>query len=432
MSPASPAIPSLSANIVSPAASSPSTDSQTADFSAVLAALPASDEHQGGVPVAATNTDATLVGLPAPATSGRILPDALPVDAEKNAIVTVASLITTAASQCARAKRTKVDGTGIEAAADTSVSEPAVAQSRRTCAEESQPQNVSMESTGATLPVSSVMPSPASDRSEKNSHRDENPDQGALRRNVPVLPEQASDRAAARAALHQSQSVEASAGVSEQPAEPAKQYAGPGPAAPTKPAEEVRIAIPASRTPSVEGLRRSLLAKAPDEVAVATPSALPASHRPFADAAAGPAIVGASVSPHDFAALVDRLASAREAVQPERAALVVLHHEFGPVNLRFRTDDSVLSVAMTSADPDFARAAAANPIGPVASAAQNDQAGASPQRDQGEAASQRDPSRSSGRQADHHDSRRNNDRSDLRSSGKQQHAAVAHEHGIFA
>ena len=63
----------------------------------------------------------------------------------------------------------------------------------------------------------------------------------------------------------------------------------------------------------------------------------------------------------DFAALVDRLVAAREAVQPPGALLTVAHAEFGPVELRFRHDERGLAVSLASADPDFARVAAAAP-----------------------------------------------------------------------
>lgn len=65
--------------------------------------------------------------------------------------------------------------------------------------------------------------------------------------------------------------------------------------------------------------------------------------------------------PHDFAALVDRLAAAREATQPQAVSVAVAHREFGPVRLQFRNEDGALSVALASADPDFARAVAAAP-----------------------------------------------------------------------
>ena len=71
--------------------------------------------------------------------------------------------------------------------------------------------------------------------------------------------------------------------------------------------------------------------------------------------------VGAAARPHDFAALVERLVAAREAVQPQTATLTVAHAEFGPVELRFRHEIGGLAVSLTSADPGFARAAAVAP-----------------------------------------------------------------------
>jgi hypothetical protein len=67
----------------------------------------------------------------------------------------------------------------------------------------------------------------------------------------------------------------------------------------------------------------------------------------------------AAIRPLDFAALVDRLSQAREAAGPQSVSLAVNHGEFGKVSLRFHHDDTGLSVAMTSPDPDFARAVSA-------------------------------------------------------------------------
>ena len=89
-------------------------------------------------------------------------------------------------------------------------------------------------------------------------------------------------------------------------------------------------------------------------------------------AAAAPVVPAptASPRPHDFAALVDRWVAAREAVQPQGATLTVAHAEFGPVELRFRHETRGLAVSLTSADPEFARAAAiASPLNLPVSAA---------------------------------------------------------------
>ena len=73
------------------------------------------------------------------------------------------------------------------------------------------------------------------------------------------------------------------------------------------------------------------------------------------------------VRPHDFAALIDRLTVAREAAVPQAVSITVTHQDFGPVRLNFGPQDAGLTVAMTSADPEFARAAAAAPalVAPV-------------------------------------------------------------------
>lgn len=86
-----------------------------------------------------------------------------------------------------------------------------------------------------------------------------------------------------------------------------------------------------------------------------------------------------AVRPQDFSALIDRLTAAREAMVPQTVAVTVAHQDFGPVRLRFRSEDAGLSVAMTSADPGFARAAAAAPL-PVLPASAADQSGVTPQR----------------------------------------------------
>lgn len=93
----------------------------------------------------------------------------------------------------------------------------------------------------------------------------------------------------------------------------------------------------------------------------------------------------AAERPHDFTALVDRLVAAREAMQPQSVTMAVRHAEFGAVQLRFQQDTSGLSVAMSSADPDFARAVSAAAL-PVQAASATDTASFS-QHGRGEAGS---------------------------------------------
>jgi hypothetical protein len=79
-----------------------------------------------------------------------------------------------------------------------------------------------------------------------------------------------------------------------------------------------------------------------------------------APAAAAPTSGSAALSSHDFTALVDRLVEAREAASPQSVHAAVSHREFGQVSLRFDQDGNGLSVAMSSSDPDFARAVQAS------------------------------------------------------------------------
>lgn len=113
-----------------------------------------------------------------------------------------------------------------------------------------------------------------------------------------------------------------------------------------------------SAEPGADFARRPVLLDLPmSEPAAALPPAS-ASAVQLGAALAAPAPV-ASLRPHDFTALVDRLVAAREAAQPQRALLTVAHAEFGPVELRFRHEERGLAVSLASADPDFARVAAA-------------------------------------------------------------------------
>ena len=120
-------------------------------------------------------------------------------------------------------------------------------------------------------------------------------------------------------------------------------------------------------------------------VAASTLSAdLPASQLAAVPPSAAAPVSAEALRPHDFAALVDRLVAAREAVQPRAATLTVAHAEFGPVELRFRHEERGLAVSLSSADPDFARAATAAPqvFVPPTTAAPSSEAGqGAPQRD---------------------------------------------------
>jgi hypothetical protein len=61
----------------------------------------------------------------------------------------------------------------------------------------------------------------------------------------------------------------------------------------------------------------------------------------------------------DFTALVDRLVEARNASVSQSTHASLNHAEFGQVSLHFQQDGDAMKVGMSSADPDFARAAQA-------------------------------------------------------------------------
>lgn len=62
----------------------------------------------------------------------------------------------------------------------------------------------------------------------------------------------------------------------------------------------------------------------------------------------------------DFATLVDTLNRAREEASPNAVRISMTHSDFGRVSMRFEQDDGGLAVAMSSADPGFARAVTAS------------------------------------------------------------------------
>jgi hypothetical protein len=155
-----------------------------------------------------------------------------------------------------------------------------------------------------------------------------------------------------------------------QPVTPQPAAAQPITSAP-QPIAQVRIEV----TPAVPVMR----ALPKEEVRPATsvlPTDLPATPvsttAPVASTAPAPLTpqpMPLADRPQDFSALIDRLVAAREAAGPQAVAVSVAHSDFGQVHLRFRQDDTGLSVAMASADPAFARAASAlPPILPVSDA----------------------------------------------------------------
>ncbi|WP_374420740.1 hypothetical protein [Novosphingobium arvoryzae] len=136
-------------------------------------------------------------------------------------------------------------------------------------------------------------------------------------------------------------------------------------------------AAPAEREAAVQQVRMIEPAAAQPVAASETVLAAPPVIRDAAPAAFT-ATTAAAERPHDFTALVDRLVAAREAMQPQSVTMAVRHAEFGAVQLRFQQDASGLSVAMASADPDFARAVSAA-VPPVQPASASDTASFSQQ-----------------------------------------------------
>jgi hypothetical protein len=138
-------------------------------------------------------------------------------------------------------------------------------------------------------------------------------------------------------------------------------------------------------------LSEALLPLGPTAANVSTPTFAIGSATVQPQPLGGNALPEALQRPQDFAQLIDRLVAAREAVQPQPVTLALAHAEFGKVELRFANDPGGLSVALASADPEFARAvqAAAAPIQAASEAAgaQSRQHGTSDQH--------RDPQRES-------------------------------------
>ena len=140
------------------------------------------------------------------------------------------------------------------------------------------------------------------------------------------------------------------------------------PAAPAPVAAEAQFTLASPAAPSGPAslrLRPVVEAPGPAPTESGTASPMPAMVADPAPIipnamAAGPAPAGVPALGHSFAAVVDRLMAAREAVQADGTAQPVAvnlrHAEFGTVSVRFEQRAEGLSVALASPDPDFARA----------------------------------------------------------------------------
>lgn len=207
----------------------------------------------------------------------------------------------------------------------------------------------------ATLPVIALVSQPASPGGLAS------PAETALSRE-PGRPTQAPIAASPQPAMSQPAVI--------QPAVSAAGQQTPPPSTPQLTA--LPEAAPAEREAAVQQVRMIEPAAAQPVAASETVLAAPPVIRDAAPAAIT-ATTAAAERPHDFTALVDRLVAAREAMQPQSVTMAVRHAEFGAVQLRFQQDASGLSVAMASADPDFARAVSAA-VPPVQAASASDTA----------------------------------------------------------
>ena len=216
------------------------------------------------------------------------------------------------------------------------------------------------------------------------------PGQAVSHRTVPTLPLSANPKAQAQMLRHTLMTAPISAEPVLQPVQP--QPVPPIQAVPP-PTEEIRIdvALPRLAMPlASDRAEPRPLTKFPElvlpEPAPESSSTITAAPTAAQAGPSQPAAPVPQVRPHDFAALIVRIAVAREAAAPQSVSITVSHQDFGPVRLSFRPEDTGLSVAISNADPGFARAAAALPA-PVLPVSSSEQAslGQQPRGDSGSA-----------------------------------------------
>lgn len=362
----------------------------SADFSAVLAV-------QADEPSLAGSDEALLSAAPVltaeAASTGKILPPVLPQSPVvlEDPVDPETSTPAAAAFQMVRlepvvgkhGKAAKTDATAksaaaglaseglIEAAASTrDTMLAAAAPSTDLAVALAQPTAETAPSAPITAPVAVGKPAQDSTTDPKADHAKFG--QGAVHRTVPTLPASASATAQAQMQRH----AAATPPTQPEPEPPAVQPAATGVTA-LVPAEEVRVEVALPRLALAGVLTRDdtrANTRLPD---LALPDAagplgagpVPA---PVPGGGAVPAAPIPQVRPHDFAALIERIAVARDAAASQAVSITVAHQDFGPVRLNFWPEDSGLSIAMSSADPGFARAAAAAPapVLPVTSSEQ--------------------------------------------------------------
>lgn len=111
-------------------------------------------------------------------------------------------------------------------------------------------------------------------------------------------------------------------------------------------------AWPREQAPSALEAARPQITEAMTPSAVFTDAPVQADIQPVSAAARSEA----KAERIDFATLVDTLARAREEASPRTVNVAVTNTDFGRVSLRFDSSDNGIAVAMSAADPGFARA----------------------------------------------------------------------------
>ena len=366
--PAAPSSASPALTVAVTVAGQPGESVEPADFAALLniqtlTAGPTEDAPvaQPGLLVAAT------AALPVPA-NGKILPVGLPVALPSEAPAAQAQPVDqdpAAAPPAALPSAIATLPTALlkaRPAGPAAQAAPADAPQQTMSEDAAEPADPAIAVTEplATLPVIALVSQPASPGEPAS------PAETALSRE-PGRPTQAPIAASPQPAMSQP--------AVTQPAVSAAGQQTPPPSTPQLTA--LPEAAPAEREAAVQQVRMIEPAAAQPVAASETVLAAPPVIRDAAPAAIT-ATTAAAERPHDFTALVDRLVAAREAMQPQNVTMAVRHAEFGAVQLRFQQDASGLSVAMASADPDFARAVSAA-VPPVQAASASDTASFSQQ-----------------------------------------------------
>lgn len=246
------------------------------------------------------------------------------------------------------------------------------------------------EAAGADLPPTEV-PVPTTPPTvhvpeDKAKPERDHAGQGPVQRTIPTLPATASSQAQAQVQRHAGQAPAAAIETALPAIHPAQQNAQPA----AVPAEQVRVELALPRLVQAKPWVRDEPRPLAKLVEPALPKStipelvLPDAASPLTSSLTQPQPVTGQVAapigpvrPHDFAALIERIAVAREAAAPQAVSITVTHQDFGQVRLSFRPEDTGLSVAMSSADPGFARAAAAVPA-PALPSTVSDQTGPGP------------------------------------------------------